>query len=349
MSTIPSGPSDVTAAWITSVTDWTVDSIELTDIGTGLGVSSAVYRAVLTGQDCPSSVVVKLTAADPAAAFTSTVLHMYRREVKFFELLAHHSPMRVPAGYYWTVSDDGARVAVIMEDLGGNRPCDQIAGIDLADAERCIDAIAEWHARWWRDVDGLTEQYAALALGNDLYPAILPGLFAEGWEKLMATPQCRPPDNVLEVGPRFGDLLAGLLQQLDQDPVTLLHGDFRGDNLLFAADGSPIAIDFQLIHTGSAAYDLAYFITQTLDADDARAHEEALLDRWRRRVVEAGVDTADLDRIDDDYTAAALFCLVYPVVASRGMDLDDPRQADLVSVMMSRMSRALADRPASLR
>ena len=40
---------------------------------------------------------------------------------------------------------------------------------------------------------------------------------------------------------------------------------------------------------------------------------------------------------------AALFCLVYPVVASRGMDLSDQRQYDLVANMSIRCARAIDD------
>jgi len=66
-----------------------VSHVDVHEIGAGLGVSSAVYRARLTGTDVPDSVVMKLTAIDEAAAFTSTVLGMYRREAKFFSSLAN--------------------------------------------------------------------------------------------------------------------------------------------------------------------------------------------------------------------------------------------------------------------
>jgi hypothetical protein len=53
------------------------------------------------------------------------------------------------------------------------------------------------------------------------------------------------------------------------------------------------------------------------------------------------VPAADLDRMWEDYRKAALFCLVYPVVASRGMDLTDPRQRELIECMNTRWGRAL--------
>ena len=41
------------------------------------------------------------------------------------------------------------------------------------------------------------------------------------------------------------------------------------------------------------------------------------------------------------YRKAALFCLVYPVVAGRGMDLSDPRQRALLECMNTRFARAV--------
>lgn len=340
---IPLTAAEVTAEWMSQATGWNVESVELSEIGAGLGVSSAVYRATLSGPECPSSVVIKLNALDANAAARSAMLQMYSREVRFFELLADRSPIRVPTGYYGNVNADGSEAVIIMEDMKGNRPVDQVAGISLTDAERCVDALAAWHATWWNDVDGIVEAGAALSLGNELYPVMLPGLFAEGWKKLVASENCKPPQCTMPIGPRYGDILAGLLQQLNRGPVTLLHGDFRGDNLMFDSDDVPVLIDFQLGHTGSAAYDLAYFVTQTLDADLARDHEAALIARWKDGLRANGVPETDLAALDDDYRAAALFCLVYPVVAAHGMDLGDPRQADLVNVMLQRLGRAIDD------
>ena len=52
---------------------------------------------------------------------------------------------------------------------------------------------------------------------------------------------------------------------------------------------------------------------------------------------------ADLATAWEDYRKAALFCLVYPVVAWRGMDAGDPRQCDLATTMLDRFDRAVAE------
>jgi hypothetical protein len=336
---IPSSVDDVSAPWLAQATGFDIDTAEAELIGVGIGVTSAVYRVHLTGPSCPGTLVMKLPALDEAAVFTSTVLRMYHREVGFFNHLADQSPIRVPKGYFGAIDEETAQFVVLMEDLGTKRSVDQLLGMELADTEQAIDALAAWHANWWGRADPIVESGLAIRLGDPLYPAVLPLVFDEGWAKvtgLMDLPQC-----IREVGEKWVGGFEGLLQELSQGPTTLSHGDYRADNMLFDDDGSVVLLDFQLIGSGSAAYDLAYFITQSLDADMAADHEKALFERWIDGLRAGGVPEADLGHMWDHYRKAALFCLVYPIVASRGMDFDDPRQYALVDCMNTRYARAV--------
>ncbi|MBA3303845.1 MAG: phosphotransferase [Acidimicrobiia bacterium] len=339
MTTIPASIDEVTADWLTDVTEFQVDGTAVEQIGVGVGVSSALYRVRLRGPACPDSVIVKLPALDPAAVFTSTMLRMYIREVRFFTELARQSPVRVPTGLHAAVDEETSRFVVVMEDMGKMRVVDQVEGMSLTDAERAVDELAAWHATWWREADELAEAGVTVSLDDPIYPAVLPVVFAEGWEKLTAELQLPPP--ILDVGPRFAAGIPGLLRDLCRAPTTVFHGDYRADNILFAPDGSVVLLDFQLIGTGSGAYDLAYFITQSLTAGVAAEYERALFDRWTAGLLTGGVPADDLGRMWEDYRRAALFCLVYPVVASRGMDLADRRQRGLLDCMNGRFGRAV--------
>ena len=340
MPSIPASIDDVTADWFRQATGLPVTSVDAELIGVGIGVSSAVYRLRLEGDGVPESVVMKMPALDEAAKFTSTVLRMYIREVRFFEELAEQCPVRVPAFHFGAVDEETSSFVVVMEDMGRMRIVDQVQGMAVEDAEHAVDELAAWHAQWWGRGDELAEQGIAVSLGDPIYPAILPMVWAEGWDKVSA--EIDLPEAIERVGgQRFSDAMAGILRDLSQGPNTMIHGDFRADNMLFADDGSIVLLDFQLIGSGSASYDLAYFLTQSLDAPVAAEHERALFDRWVDGLRRSGVPEGEVGRLWDDYRKAALFCLVYPVVASRGMDLDDPRQRALVECMNTRFARAV--------
>ncbi len=336
---IPTSIDEISAAWLGEVTGLDVEAVGFEQIGEGIGVSSALYRAHLDTGGIPTSVIVKLPALDEAAVFTSTVLSMYRREVSFFTELAAAAPIRVPECHHAAV-DDESRFVVVMEDLGELRPVDQIAGMDLADAQAAIDGLARWHATWWGKADALAEAGVTLSLADPIYPAVVPMVFDEGWEKIIGA-GIELPASIHSVRAAFTPAIEGLMRDLAQAPNTMIHGDYRADNLVFCEDGSVAAFDFQLIGTGSGSYDLAYFVTQSLEADLAATQERLLFERWTGGLVTAGVPEAELGRLWEDYRKAALFCLVYPIVASRGMDLADPRQRGLVECMVDRFERAV--------
>lgn len=336
---IPTTIDEVTAPWLAEATGLEVAEVDAEQIGVGIGVSSALYRARLSGPGCPATVVVKLPALSEEAVFTSTVLRMYLREAGFFTRLASEAPVRVPACHHVGVDPETSHFVLVLEDLGDLRPIDQVAGIGVTDAESAVDGLARWHATWWGRAEDLAADGLTVSLGDEIYKAVLPMVFAEGWEKLGA--ELPVPGPVAAVGPRWTDAMPGLLDALAEAPTTMLHGDWRADNLLFEADGTVAALDFQLIGTGRGAYDLAYFVTQSLAAADAADHERALFDRWLRGLRGAGIDSGDPADRWLDYRRAALFCLVYTVVAWRGMDVTDPRQRGLAEMMMERFSRAV--------
>jgi aminoglycoside phosphotransferase (APT) family kinase protein len=340
MPGIPTSIDEVTPTWLAEATGLPIEAVELEQIGQGIGVSSAVYRARLRGEGCPDTVVVKLPALDEAAVFTSTVLSMYLREVRFFTQLADQAPIRVPRCHHAASDDETSQFVVVMEDLSHLRVVDQLDGMSLEDAERAVDGLAAWHATWWGKADGLAEAGVTLSLGDPIYPAVVPMVFDEGWAKVEGA-GIDIPEAIRAVQPGFNAALPGLLADLAESPTTMIHGDFRADNLVFCEDGTLAAFDFQLIGTGSGAYDLAYFTTQSLEVAVADAAEQALFERYCAGLTAGGVPAGDLDGLWERYRKAALFCLVYPIVASRGMDLDDPRQRELVVCMLRRFERAV--------
>ncbi|MFZ9924321.1 MAG: phosphotransferase, partial [Ilumatobacteraceae bacterium] len=305
-ATIPASIDEVTASWMSDATGWNVTEVRNEIIGVGVGVSSAVYRSHLTGSGCPKSVIVKLPALDPNAVFTSSVLRMYIREVKFFKTLAHEVPFRVSKSYYGEVNEETSQFAMVVEDLGSLRIVDQVKGMAIDDARRAVDGVAAMHAKWWGKADELASSGTTISLGDPIYPAVVPMVFAEGWEK--CTKEIKMPDSIMQVGPRFGAAVAPLLSSLAQGPNTLAHGDYRADNILFGNDDELVVLDFQLIGTGIGAYDLAYFITQSITADDASRYERELFDRWIDGLLSRGApkDLVDKKALWEHYRSAAL-------------------------------------------
>ncbi len=144
---------------------------------------------------------------------------------------------------------------------------------------------------------------------------------------------------------RFPGSVRSLLTVKQGRPITLVHGDYRLDNLFFSPDGTVTTIDWQVCAKGPFAYDLAYFITQSLTIDDRRAHEAALIDAYLDELETAGV-SHDRDMLMDDYRATAMFCLCYPIQAGQ-VELVNDRARALIVDMFNRAMTAISDHNAT--
>ena len=79
-----------------------------------------------------------------------------------------------------------------------------------------------------------------------------------------------------------------IIEPLGAEPWSLLHGDFRLDNLLYRPDGSMVVLDYQLLGYGRPGWDVAYFITTALSPDHRR-QEEHLLRHYHDALTRAGI------------------------------------------------------------
>ena len=114
-----------------------------------------------------------------------------------------------------------------------------------------------------------------------------------------------------------GDHLAGqaqldLLNDFEPAPRTIIHGDFRLDNMFFDhPDGSPLAvIDWQISNRGRGIFDVAYFLCSSLEGDVRKEHEMRLLHLWHDIVIDGGAQAYSFDQALYDYRAGILLCNV---------------------------------------
>ena len=124
----------------------------------------------------------------------------------------------------------------------------------------------------------------------------------------------------------------------------MLHGDFRLDNMFFAAGGGLRAlIDWQLSSFGPAVSDIAYFICGSIGPEVPESEIDALLARYHKALVSAGVTDYPLE----DLTAHYVDVLVVLLARMASVDLldlgeQDGRGTDLVSVWVKRLDARMA-------
>jgi len=333
-------PEDITAEWLSEALGAPVDAVELEPIGVGVGLLGDLVRATLTTTDSslPASVIVKLPTHHEANRAIGLGLMLYERELRFYEEVAPQSPgLRVPRCHH----ADHESLVLVLEDLGasGYALADQIAGMTVEQAERAVDAIAAFHASWWETpalhaLEWLpTSDHPITMQSDQMFQDGWP-LFCEKWEHVL------PPGGV-ELGDRVRHVYGDMLRGLGGGPHTIVHTDFRLDNLFFGDDVA--VIDWQLMTRSRGPYDIGYLLAQSMDVELRRQHADALLRRWYDAVCARGVTGYTWDEAQVDFAAAVLVALVIPVNAGATIELGNERGEQLLRSISERGFGAALD------
>ena len=340
---IPTGIGDVTPAWLTAALGCAparVVDIQPERIGVGVGIMADEWRLCLSYDQAvpgqPQSVVVKLASSAAENRALADERNLYESEVRFYRELAEQTRTRVPFCFYARKAPDAADFAIVMEDLSELRMADQLDGLTLAQAELAVSALAELHASWWGRVSTAALDWIPsvvhprMKMMAELWPQLWP-VFAERFGSDL-------PAGGEALGAEVRDRYWPLLQELAQDPWTLLHIDFRCENLLFQPDESGLVVlDWQSIGRGPGAYDLAYLLGGSLAAEVRTAHEDALVERYHHGLVSNGVTDYPLARLQAAYRLAHKVAGTATVVLiGAGTDLGNERGVQLVRTMADR-------------
>ena len=123
-------------------------------------------------------------------------------------------------------------------------------------------------------------------------------------------------------------------------PWTIVHGDFRADNLLFGAE-RVVVVDWQTVGLGPGPSDVSYLLGASLTPDDRRQHEAALVDRYVQGLVGQGVDV-DRDHVWEQYRRYSFGGLIMAIVASFLVQRTD-RGDEMFITMAERHARQALD------
>jgi hypothetical protein len=343
---------DVTPAVLTDAlraAHWIPDDVTVVDagvapIGAGQMGICARYDVQLDRDvaDAPTSVIGKFAAADEQAR-TFMASSGYPNEVCFYRDFASQVTIRVPRCAHAAIDDDGW-FTLLLEDLAPMRPGDQLQGCTVAQVEAAVQELVGLHAPVW-DSPVLREhpQFASSSGLADpdvlagALQAVVPG-FVERYGHAFA------PDEVA-----FYERLATSARGwIEARPTahSLVHSDFRPDNLMFGtgADGRPTVavVDWQGFGKGCALSDVSFVVGNSLTADDRRANEERIVRDYHAALVAAGVDGYSWDDCWTDYGRSLLSALMTTIFGAM-YGVRSERGDQMFVVMGGRHARQILD------
>lgn len=338
---IPSAPEEVTAAWLSQVLGVAVASVDISPVGTGQ--TGATYRLVVgyrDGAGPADSFVVKLPAQDPEVR--QRVALSYRSEHAFYTQLAGTLAVPLPHCYHCAIAADGEQFVLLLADMSPAEQGDQIRGCTPAEAELAATALAGLHGPRWCDPAWLTlaatvmpkpDEPTARGLGEITRMAAETTLDRLG-DRM--SPQDRA--TVTDSAALIGDWLLAAPERF-----SLLHGDYRSDNLLFDPDRTRVTVvDWQTLAVGLPARDLAYFLATSLLPGDRADHERGLVGRYARALTDRGVTGYDEQTCWQDYRFGML---QVPLITTLGFAFSaaTDRGDDMTLTMLERGARAIRE------
>jgi aminoglycoside/choline kinase family phosphotransferase len=340
------------AAWFTTIlrdgdhlgADQNVLSTTSTRIGEGAGMASLLWRFTLDyghadATKAPQSVIVKMATDDAHRLFIMQTAKFYAREVRFYDELAAGSPVRVPACLHAAIDPETSMFILVLEDVGQLRHVDQLTGCGFDDAVQALRTLAKFQARWWgKDHTDLATTFIPMDDGFNQF--VVPMLHQQNWP---AARDVRPDLWPEDVSTFLDGFVAKVPQILDglMGPNTLIHNDYRVDNLLWDGDET-VVLDFQMSSIASGLLDFAYFVAQSIPKDIRKERFDDLLDTY---VSELGANGVALDRdvALDKYRRALVFGFMWPLGMMGSYDTLEPRGRELAQVMLDRHLSAVAD------
>lgn len=346
---IPVDVTEVSPSWIEAalnaggkVAVGSVSGAELTQIGEGVGVMGEIYRANLTysAGSGPSTVVVKLPSRADANREQGVSLGMYEAEVNFYTKCADRTNAYVPNAYFAAIEPGTASFVIVMEDLGGLSMVSQIDGMSDAQAVAAIDTLASVHGSWWGRADDPAISWAPSTVHERIQA------FAQMWPALWQMFQPNFGDRLSAEGLALGEWISTnywrACEEFSKAPWTMLHLDYRVDNLMFD-NGRVAVIDWQSLGRGPAAYDLAYLLGGSVTVDVRRQNEERWVRHYLDKLQAAGVDYS-FDSFWRDYRLAHVIGgTSTSVLTGATFDLGNERGKQLIGAMSERHFAAAVD------
>jgi hypothetical protein len=357
MGETPRTTSDITAEWLTAALresgtigpDAIVTEVGFEPGSAGIGFMGEIGTLAVSYEgapDAPSTIVAKFPTQSPEISAMMRPTRVFEREHRFYADLASKTPVRTPKPYYIVCEthadpEVAETYLLLMEDLSALEEGDQVAGVSVDQAMAALEGLAAHHARFWNGV-GLEDADFIPVIngplnqaGQSIYAASLPGFMAVFGDQL--TPEMAAlAEAYTEANPRLLDAFGAM-------PRTLVHFDFRADNLFFDTDGSVVVIDWQSISQGGGAADVGYFLSQNLNIEDRRAHESDLLHAYHDGLIAGGVTGYDYDTFFDDYRVAIMYGWIIPVFAVGSLDSSSERAMNLWRTVIDRTQTAIAD------
>ena len=329
------GPGDLTrylrAAGV--LAEGRVTDVSFEMIGTGKIGDNARYFLTYgrAGREAPATLVAKFPAADDRARTSLGAGSAYYNEVMFYRELAPRTSIRTPVVYGSEISADRESFLLLLEDLSPAEAGIQMVGETRAHAAAALREAVKLAASFYGD-GSISDLDHVMSVTQPDRAEFVQLLLADAWPGFLDRFGHRLTADSVAFGERYVANHA-LVTTGYEGANTIVHGDFRSENILFRGD-TATTVDWQTVREDSPLTDIAYFLGGSVGINDRRSWERDLVSACRRQFGDEGIELGEAE-CWDLYRRAATHGIVITVLGAT-FTSPDPRSDEMFGTMIRR-------------
>jgi thiamine kinase-like enzyme len=353
----------------------TVQSVESKIVGSDIGYMGILARLTIKyakpDDSAPATMIAKIPTLEPKNKMVMEAFWNFERENRLYEEVLHDLPLRTPKCYF-SGFDPGRdekwmnkvyrrygklpkglmvfyllyvgirnlrlkrRYILLLEDFGDLEQIDQRDGCSFDVAMKVMKPLGISHASTWnspilnkfwlKDHKDFSNMIGFLASQST---KILNKLFAE------------------KQSPKLKEVMDWIIKnnsKLDaftrSRPKTLIHTDYRLDNIFFNKKTDGIAvIDWQASCPGMGLFDPCFFLLNNGSGPFTSDQALEMITNYHQGLVEGGVSDYSLDECMSDYKYCLLIALRYQMIIIGAIEIEkDPNAKVMVKLWLERMA-----------
>ena len=304
-------------------------------------------------------------------------LGVYEKEIRFYSQLKEKLNIRTPGYYYgvmsaadepdvilerlkalhrlpiWAIAIFGLivqwifgliprRYALLIEDVSHYRLGDQSAKCSTNDIKMALDSMATLHAQFW---DSEALKALAWITPVELSAKLVHMGYLQSANKYLKENGANLTEEQLKLHAWLKKNGVGLTERLGKKSMTLLHGDFRVDNLCFDDDaGEMLLLDWQTTMAGSYGLELAYFLSTAIPADAPSEKLDEMIEYYRHALDQRGIKIPAPDlRHEFNIGMVAIVHRISPILHQTQLELGTGRGPAIMQNWIDSAYKKVAD------
>lgn len=317
-----------------------IKSIEVEPLGPHVrGLLSSFCRVKISyiskGSNYPDSVVIKFPPIVEERRNFGNQWHAFQRELRFYRELAEQCPVRVPKCYFTVMDEKNDMFLIMLEDAGDWTPGDQVNGLTYNQTKSAITEISKLHGYWWDSNEIAKLDWMPEENRDSVH------MFNANWADFSSDHESALSEEDISAG----NLIAKSGQRIHDlsmiSPRTMVHYDFRADNMMFNDKDEIMIVDWQTTIKSFGAFDVVRAVCGSHHGVLEKEHHLELLGLWYETILEHGVINFSIEEAWRDYRLGIILSAYVPVAAHHFLSHEGSHGKAVLQAMINRIFYAI--------